>query len=197
MANAAPRINRFLIPDDYPAVTVSDLLPIAGGPIGGDDPHTPRIVSSTSEVPAVVLNHSRRYMPDPNSPSPSARGEMHPPPSPLRVQPPFSQAGGAIAASAGQGPGHWRGGSGQAATIPTRMYIRPQSFSSVQPSKRDESGSQCQERRKRSHEEYEVDAGAPTLVSSSKHPRTLSEQAAPPSDYGMQLQTAAEIRMHL
>lgn len=188
-ANVAPRGSRSLIEDDCPDAAAANMLPIAGGSLVGDaDPHTPRTVNSASDAPAIERQQSRRYMSDPNSPSPSVRGQMRPPPLPLRAQLPFPNAGGVRAAS--EELSHLRSHSaGQAASILPLKHIRSRSSDAIQPLKRNESlESRRTERRKRSHEEYVADAGELGQQSSSKRTRTQSRPQAPlPSTHKMEL----------
>ena len=187
--NAAPRNSRSLIQDDYLSATISNMLPIAGGSHAVDaEPHTPRTVSSASEVPGVEKQYARRYMSDPNAPSPSLRGQMRPPPIPHRSQLPFTRSNSARAAS--DGPSNLPSRSaGRAASIPPPTHIRSWSSGAVQPPRRTVSSqSKRSERRKRSHEEYTMDAGEPREQSSSKRTRTHSGTvAALPSTHGMVL----------
>ena len=187
-ASAAPRTSHSLIQDDHPVATVAEAIIARGSLAANAGPHTPRTVFSASEVPAIERQQSRRYMSDPNSPSPSARGKMPPPPLPLRIQLPFPSVGGVRAAS--ERPGRLGSHSaGKAAGMPPPTHVRSRSSDAIQPPKSSEGNGQPRtERRKRSHEEYAVDAGEVREQSSSKRTRTQSGPQVPlPSTHGMEL----------
>lgn len=142
------------------------------------EPHTPRTTSSGSQAPSVDPQRPRLYLPDPDTPSPSVRGRMLPPPIPPRFPLPAPDIG------LGLGRAH---SQGERQDTPAQTRVRPQPSGSSQSTYGESSGSTQSERHKRSHGEYEADAGESSESSTSSKRVRTRRHAPPPSTHRMEL----------
>lgn len=149
------------------------------------EPRTPRTTSSGSKAPSVEPPKFRRYVPNPNSPSPSVRRQMMPPPMSPRFSSPLPDIG-----PLDFGPGRVDPQDDEQDMPPPLLpRVRSQSVDSTSRVRDESSGSSHNGRRKRSHGEYATDAGdSRESSSSSKRARTRSvPRMAAPSTHRMEL----------